>query len=337
MAQLHNLPFAGDNELFSIYGWRDLNGDGRMDNKHGGWDIRPPKVGGVVPTKTGEAPCVGYVDWRQVFNKTTSANDSTSYGNCVRLKAEGAIYAYMAHLYTIALAFGQGVAQGQAVGQYGPRTTGNSGGVHCHLEYRVGGTATARRVCPGELLGISNTKDVTYNREKIDAAKVGLLTCTEDAYRWRLGAGTDKALFKDSNNGAGATCHADAIYRVYATETTGGQLWCQITPPASCITKGSAPACWVSAACGSYVATTPAVQEVPADESLSDETSAKDTGWQRPTIRPEDEDGYLAIARLLHTLDLPIQTACTNGDGMLLQDAAKSMGAGYTSDYIKGC
>lgn len=318
MAQLHTLPFAGSNEVYSLFGWRDLSGNGKFDNKHGGWDIRPPKVGGVVPTATGQACCAGAVDWKQVYNAVTTRNDSTSYGNAVRIKTTEGVYCYMAHLYNHALAKGQQVQRGAAVGQYGPKTTGNSGGVHCHLEYRVGGTGTGQRVCPGEVLGISNTKDVVYDREAMEAHVVGYLRCTKDAYRWRLGAGTDKALYKDANNGAGAYCHAGVIYRVYATAIAGGVVWCQITPPQSCITRGTAPACWVSSQCGVYEAK---AVPVPAPAKM-----------QRCTVTPATVDGYVEMARVFASLKLPMQCVVSDGDAESIAAAAHAAQAGYTSE-----
>lgn len=60
--ELFTLPFAGENEVYSIFGNRDCNCDGKWDTaKHGGWDVRPTKVGGVVPTKQGQDFCSGRV------------------------------------------------------------------------------------------------------------------------------------------------------------------------------------------------------------------------------------------------------------------------------------
>lgn len=62
VGEIFTIPFAGENEIFSIFGNRDCNGDGKWDTaKHGGWDVRPPKVGGVVPTKQGQSFCSGRV------------------------------------------------------------------------------------------------------------------------------------------------------------------------------------------------------------------------------------------------------------------------------------
>ena len=41
VGEIFTLPFAGENEVFSIFGNRDCNGDGKWDSaKHGGWDVR---------------------------------------------------------------------------------------------------------------------------------------------------------------------------------------------------------------------------------------------------------------------------------------------------------
>lgn len=251
MAQLYTLPLAGENEVFSIYGLRDLDGNGTLEDRHSGWDIRPPKVGGRVPEFTAQAPAAGAVDWVQTWDGHTKTG-SQSYGNACRVKTPEGVYVYAAHMTAREVTKGQTVAGGQVLGQYGAKTTGNSGGPHVHIEMRAGGTSTAKRACPGEFFGIANTKDVVYHRERMEVATVGLLTCTKANYRWREGAGTDWPLFKDKNNGAQMYCRVGVIYRVYATATVAGQLWCQVTPPAGCITKGKAPALWVSAACGSY-------------------------------------------------------------------------------------
>lgn len=330
MAQLHQLPFAGQNEIFSIYGWRDLSGNGRMDDRHAGWDIRPPKVSGAVPTAAAQAPCAGRVDWLQQFNRVTRANDATSYGNCIRLLAEGKepMYIYMAHLCTHALERGQRVERGTVAGRYGPHTTGNSGGIHCHLEYRVGGLPVGHRVCPGELLGIANTKDVTYDREQMSACAIGQLNCTVNDYRWRLGAGTDHELYLDANNHATAKCHAGVLYRVYATAMAADQLWCQITPPPRCIVKGHAPACWVSAACGSYTAASITAEPKHA----ADEEHKQHPGsLERCCVTPGSRGNALELAALAYDLGLNTQYMVSGGDATALRTLALNGGGSYES------
>lgn len=59
------------------------------------------------------------------------------YGNAVVIAHANGIDTLYAHLNEIYVAKGQGVSQGQSIGQMG--TTGNSTGVHCHFEVRIGG------------------------------------------------------------------------------------------------------------------------------------------------------------------------------------------------------
>lgn len=251
MAQIYTLPLAGENEVFSIFGKRDLDGNGTLENDHGGWDIRPPKVNGAVPVFDAQAPATGTIDWVQTWDGKTKTG-SMSYGTAARIKTAENVYIYAGHMTTRYVKKAQKVTAGAALGHWGAKTTGNSYGPHDHVEFRDGGTGTAKRACPGEFFGLPNVKDVTWHRERMEAAVIGYLTCQKASYRWREGAGTDKPLFKDKNNGAQMYCRKGVVYRVYATATAAGQLWCQVTPPASCIVKGSAPALWVSAECGSY-------------------------------------------------------------------------------------
>lgn len=263
MATMYSLPFKGDNEIFSIYGRRDLDGDGRYDNTHGGWDIRPPKVNGTVPTAFALWPCDGEIDSEGNFNGLTSANTNASYGIYRRVKTADGSYVILAHMALAAAGTGALVYEGVVAGRYGPNTTGNSGGVHAHWEGRHGGSGTAYRCCPGEMLGIANVKDVTYNREAMNAATVGHLTCERAGYRWRTGAGIDEPLFFDGNNGQKMYALTGVIYRVYAVREVAGTEWCQVTPPMSCIKKGRAPELWVSADCGEYEPIAKAEQAPP--------------------------------------------------------------------------
>ena len=76
MAQLYTLPLAGENEVFSIYGLRALDGNGTLEDRHGGWDIRPPKVSGTVPVFEAQAPAAGTVDWVQTWDGKTKTGNS---------------------------------------------------------------------------------------------------------------------------------------------------------------------------------------------------------------------------------------------------------------------
>lgn len=251
---LYTLPFEGQNQIFSIYGWRDLNGDGKYDNKHGGWDIRPPKQNGVVPTKKAQWPCDGKIDWVWNCQTVNSSSGNDSYGIARRIiTPENGIYLLQAHMASAAKSSGD-VKAGDIAGTYGPRTTGNSGGVHDHVEIRVGGTASTYRKCPGSVFGLTNTKDVTYDREKMDELCIGYLDCMESDYQWRTGPGTSHEPYKDANNGSKMYTIKGVTYRVYDIRTVDGVKWCQITPGPECITNGKATVCWVSSKCGTLTA-----------------------------------------------------------------------------------
>ena len=251
MGVVYTLPFAGENKLASAYGWRTLNG---VRDFHSGWDWHPMEKG----VKKQQALCYwaadGKVDWLQNWDGKTKTGNM-SYGNCERAVTPDKTYMYMAHLYDHMNKYGDSVKQGGTVGLIGPKTTGNSTGNHLHAEFRVGGTSTSKRVCPGEMYGLANVADVTYDSEKMDEATIGYLDCTNASYRWRTGAGTNFSLYKPSNTGSCMYCRVGVKYRVYAVIVlANGETWCQITPSKTCITKGSAPTLWVSAACGTYEA-----------------------------------------------------------------------------------
>lgn len=315
------LPFPGENEIFSIYGRRDLDGKASngMEDWHSGGDIRPPKICGTVPTEKAQTVMPGIVDWRQNFNSRTSANDSTSYGNALRVydKASG-LRAYTAHASKLLPAYGNSVEEGQEIGTWGPNTTGNSGGVHLHLEFRQGGTGTKNRVCFADVLGIANVKDVTYHREAMEAAAIGTLDVLTAGYRWRTGPGTHNALWLDDNNGAMHYCICGVLYLVYAVDyDNAGNMWCQITPPPCCITAGRAPELWVSAAAGTYL-TNMEQESTDADSSTMFDCNVM--------LRPKTVQQAQAIADKAMTLELPVYYAVSGGDKAALAALADSLG-----------
>ena len=63
--------------------------------------------------------------------------NDVAYGNYVRVKHGGWLncYTFFAHLDSVSVAAGQVIEAGQEVGKLG--TTGNSTGVHLHLEVRL--------------------------------------------------------------------------------------------------------------------------------------------------------------------------------------------------------
>lgn len=306
MGTIYTLPFVGENKVASAYGWRTLSG---IRDFHSGFDFHPMEKG----LKKSQALCYwaadGHVDWLQNWDGHTKTGNM-SYGNCERAVTADKVYQYMAHLYNHLNRKGEEVKQGGVVGYIGPQTTGNSTGNHLHAEFRVGGTATANRVCPGEMYGLANVADVTYDREKMENAAVGYLECTEASYRWRTGAGTGFALYVPANIGKSMYCRVGVTYRVYAVVLLpNGETWLQITPPASCITAGKAPELWVSSACGTYTAKEKPEHNKPEPDanekpdkvdwnSTCNEFVVSATGADRNELR-----------ELCERLDLPVKNA----------------------------
>ena len=69
----------------------------------------------------------------------TFAGWKGSYGNLVIITHDNGVQTYYAHNSSLLVSAGDKVYQGQAIAKAG--STGNSTGVHCHFEVRVGGTA----------------------------------------------------------------------------------------------------------------------------------------------------------------------------------------------------
>lgn len=232
---LYSLPFAGSNRISSAYGSRTVNGKSEF---HRGLDI----VG--VDDKTVQAVVGGTVESSTII---TNHNDLTwQWGNYVKVHGDDGLYWFYCHMDSRAVKVGQRVERGDKLGVMG--NTGYSFGAHTHLEVR---NKSCSSLDPCEMLGLANAAGVTYDREAMEAAAIGVLACTEASYRWRTGAGTYADLYWDRNSVV-KHCAVGVEYRVYGTaEDTAGQLWCQITPPDACV-DGEAPELWVSAACGRY-------------------------------------------------------------------------------------
>lgn len=87
---------------------------------------------------TGET-VVAHSDGRVVFCQTGQVNakgsrGNKSYGNCVKLDHGDGYSTLYAHLKDVAVCYGQSVKRGQTLGTMG--NTGNSYGVHLHVEVR---------------------------------------------------------------------------------------------------------------------------------------------------------------------------------------------------------
>lgn len=246
---LYTLPFQGRNRITSPYGPRTVNG---AKDVHNGFDIV-----GDDGTDIG-APCAGTVTVSTIV--TDRNNINWQCGNYVNLKNADGVTVSMRHMASRAVAAGQNVSTGDKLGVMG--NTGYSFGAHTHWEAH---NASGTKIDPGELLGLADLAGVSYDREKMDEACIGYLECTVAQYRWRTGAGTSFALYKPSNTGTCMYCRKGVTYRVYAVVVLpNGEVWCQVTPPESCVVKGEAPQLWVSAACGTYTAKEQPAEPEPA-------------------------------------------------------------------------
>ena len=109
-------------------------------------------------------PVIAHTGGRVVFCQTGQKNNpgsrgNKSYGNCVKLDHGGGYYTLYAHLASVAVTYGQTVAQGELLGQMG--NTGNSYGTHLHFEVRQGN----KHVDPTPYLEADlpiDTVDITY-------------------------------------------------------------------------------------------------------------------------------------------------------------------------------
>lgn len=139
------LPFTGDFKITSIYGQ-----SGRLwsSGRHQGIDLV-----GITNTKV-YSICIGVVE--------RTGYENGGFGNYVRIKEDGTENRiYLAHLDKIYVKTGQRVTYTTVVGLMG--STGNTTGVHTHVEIREFQNGTAIRVLnPSTYMGIPN-KVGTYN------------------------------------------------------------------------------------------------------------------------------------------------------------------------------
>ena len=103
--------YFGGRTIFGSYGF------------HSGLDIYATYN---EPIKAADGGTVTYAGWQG------------SYGNLVVITHDNGMQTYYAHNTSVVVSVGQKVYQGQTIARAG--TTGNSTGVHCHFEVRVGGS-----------------------------------------------------------------------------------------------------------------------------------------------------------------------------------------------------
>lgn len=82
--------------------------------------------------------------------------DATGFGNYVSISQNDGYRVIYAHLQSYQVVIGQNVKEGQIIGVEG--TTGNSTGIHLHLEIRKNPFTTNDNINPAEYLGIKNQR-----------------------------------------------------------------------------------------------------------------------------------------------------------------------------------
>ena len=96
----------------------------------------------VVAIKNGRVSFVGY--------------DARGFGNYVSIEQENGYKALYCHLQSYDVVIGQNILEGEKIGIEG--TTGNSTGIHLHLEIRMAPYRTIDHISPATFLGIQNRR-----------------------------------------------------------------------------------------------------------------------------------------------------------------------------------
>lgn len=132
-------------KVTSSYGWRTILGSKQW---HQGVDLIDTKLGAKAPIYAIAEGVVSYV------------GDQSSYGLVVRIKhlIDGVKYESLyAHLSKINVKIGQQVNQGDIIGIIGK--TGNSTGVHVHVELHVNGYWSSSQPLARDLLQYAKLSD----------------------------------------------------------------------------------------------------------------------------------------------------------------------------------
>ena len=141
------LPFNGNVEFESPYGYRFLNGERVW---HNGIDL----VG--LDSDLIRSPCDGKVLSSTII--TDHSNKTWEWGNYIKIHKDN-LDIFLCHMQTRYAYVGDEVKEGQIIGVQG--NTGYSFGKHCHFEVRENGTT----INPCNLLRIPNRYGI-YNNEK---------------------------------------------------------------------------------------------------------------------------------------------------------------------------
>lgn len=144
------LPFDGNVNLTSPFGYRTLNG---QSDYHKGVDL----VG--ADDITVRAPCDGVIGQSTMIPQS-SGNLTWQWGNYVRLDTNDGLFIFMCHLAIRSVIAGQKVKRGDIIGVMG--NTGYSFGAHTHFEVR---NAKGESLNPCQFLGIENKVGIYKNQE----------------------------------------------------------------------------------------------------------------------------------------------------------------------------
>ncbi len=117
-------PCPGVNIITSRFGTRPSPTTG-ASTYHGGLDIGAYEGTSIVASQAGQVILASY---------------NGGYGNCVMINHGNGIVTLYGHMQSIAVGYGQYVAQGQVIGYVG--STGVATGPHLHFEIRVNGAQT---------------------------------------------------------------------------------------------------------------------------------------------------------------------------------------------------
>lgn len=145
------LPFGAVDQGYatarvtSPFGWRDLDGDGKATEFHGGLDIGNARQGDVlVAPAPGTVIAVGNLTWP--WSQPTQLYPSGNYGGLmVVIEHEPGVVSIFAHMRMTTVVRGQKVMTGQKVGEIGATGMASVGGAHVHF----GIQAPAARVPAG--------------------------------------------------------------------------------------------------------------------------------------------------------------------------------------------
>lgn len=134
------LPFGVPDQGYSTmrvtspFGWRDSNGDGKLDAFHGAVDIGNAREGdSIIAVADGRVIAAGYL--KEPWSESTTLYPSGNYGGMMVVQelAPGvvAIYAHMQP--TIFVKAGQVLRTGQLIGKVGATGSAQKGGAHLHF------------------------------------------------------------------------------------------------------------------------------------------------------------------------------------------------------------